>query len=698
MKLCDIYTSRKINKLWRCSWRNYTAFIIVAALCALLVSFCIPNVYIAQVKIVDEYQTTDLLVGLKGKNAFLRKLIANPQDEGTDNIYIYSLFLISDDFYHQIGETYLPDFKKSYRQYLQTHYRRPFWERPFHPTETDATIKDLIQENIKYTFNNKEATLDIQVQDQNRAVASQILQETLNLLRHNIEKFRTQRTIAARDAAIIKREKAFADYKKALSDYNTYADSHQGKSNPSITNKIASLQMDWQKKTALYQESVEDYVRTEYLIKKGNCSFAIVKCYNTPNNPYTPRPWVYVLVFCSIASLLYLWHYLYIRYWRKQTFSLRGLGNWFAPWIITIVIWSVILGLYHLQKSNLYPITNQFYYCLAIWIPIFCLCAFTTYILLPDKQSFVKGGIQFNKNVFNALFVLSLIITPLYIHKILQIVTMFSTEDMMTNIRTLAVYGEGYGFLGHSSIINQSLFVVALWAYPKVPKWQVVTLALACILNSLAIMEKGTIMFVFTSTIFLLFEKKVIKLYSIVFYGALLILFFYLFNLLRAGEDSDYQNEETLLDFFSMYALSPPVAFCQISTDVIPQFGANTFEAIYQYLVRFGMKGYVIKEKLQNFVWVPIPTNVYTIFQPFFIDFGYKGIAFFSGVYGVLCGLFYRLYRNGHGWGCCFYTYIVYVLVLQFYQDNLLLSLAFVVEFLIFIVLSTQKRISVIPL
>ena len=90
-------------------------------------------------------------------------------------------------------------------------------------------------------------------------------------------------------------------------------------------------------------------------------------------------------------------------------------------------------------------------------------------------------------------------ITPLYVYRILQIVMMFGTDDLMNNVRILALYGDSMGILNYSMVITQSLFVVALWAHPKIPTWQVVVLGIACLLNSLAIMEKGSMFFIFIS-------------------------------------------------------------------------------------------------------------------------------------------------------------------------------------------------------
>ena len=81
--------------------------------------------------------------------------------------------------------------------------------------------------------------------------------------------------------------------------------------------------------------------------------------------------------------------------------------------------------------------------------------------------------------------------------------------------------------------------------------------------------------------------------------------------------------------------------------------------------------------------------------QPFFIDFGYKGIAFFAAIYGSVCGWLYRLFRNRNSVGTCLYAYAVYVLVMQFYQENIFLSLVFILQFVFFVILFTQQKIKI---
>ena len=138
--------------------------------------------------------------------------------------------------------------------------------------------------------------------------------------------------------------------------------------------------------------------------------------------------------------------------------------------------------------------------------------------------------------------------------------------------------------------------------------------------------------------------------------------------------------------------LSPAVAFEYVEEDLTPQLGSHTFQTIYMFLNRFG-GDYEVNAKIQEFVWVPLPTNVYTVFQPFFEDFKYKGVALFAMFYGVFSGLAYRMARNGNSVGKCLYVYVVYVLALQFFQENVMMSIVNVIQFTFFTTLVCQQRV-----
>ena len=651
----------------------YILAAIIATLTAILVWIVVPKDYTAFTKLSDEYKETELAVGLNAIQAHIKE-VTGSADSGINDMEIYSKILESTDFARCMAGKTLSGKGITYGAYLNE----------------EDTI-EAVQDAIVYNYINSQETLSISFTDRDPVVASQMLDSVTVELQRIITRHRREMIAAALKNA----EKAVSQTKKkydqALQRYVVFADSHTKVKSPTMKLQEQALGDELKNAQSFYRKASENYVRQEALSRRYQMAFAVIQD-NTVPQTANNHLLGYILSFIMLALLL---THIFVQYKeeRLQHIRLSQLGDVFSPWILTISIWALILGLYYALDTNLYPITSQFYYCLLLWLPIFCICALSAYVLTSDSgNSVTTGGIAFNKAVFNFFFVISLIITPLYVYRVFQIVTMFGTEDLMTNIRTLAVYGEGQGILNYSAVINQALFVVALWAHPKVPLWQVVMLGIACLMNSLAIMEKGLIFFVFVSTMFVLFEKRVIRKRTILTFSALIIVLFYIFNLGRAGSGSEYQEEETLFDFFTMYALSPPVAFSQLSEEVIPQFGTNTFETVYLFLKRFGAD-IVVKDKLQEFVFVPVSTNVYTIFQPFYIDFGYRGVALFAALYGYVCGWLYRLFRSGHGTGTCLYTYGVYVLLLQFYQENVFLSMVFVLQLTFFIILFTTQDV-----
>ena len=651
----------------------YILATVIATLLSLVVWLCVPKDYTAVTKLSDEYKETELAIGFSNAKAYLKNAMGGA-NTGMNDMEIYCKVLKTEDFAHDISQKQVPGKHMTYGQYV----------------DKEDTIKAIL-DRINYNYSTIETSLSISFTDKDPVVASQMLdsitvhlQDIITQHRHTIVDSALHNAIRAMAATQVR-------YQQAIANYGRFIDSHTDISTNALKQQEKALENESKDAYALHEKAVEEYARQKALKERAYLSFAVIQDNTVPQHANKSLIG-YLLCFIILALLLTRG---IIRYRDKgiKDIKLNLLGGYFSPWFLTIAIWGLILGLYYLLDTDLYPITKQFYICFLLWLPIFCLCAIATYMLSSRSDyGMTTGGIDFNKSLFLLFFGISLIITPLYVYRVIQIVTMFGTEDLMTNVRTLAVYGEGQGILNYSAVINQALFVVALWAHPKIPIWQIVILGLACLMNALAIMEKGTMFFVFVSTMFVLFEKKVIRIRTILTFSILILILFYIFNLGRAGEDSDYQKEETLFDFFTMYALSPPVAFCQLSPEVIPQFGTNTFETVYLFLQRFGAD-VVVKDKLQEFVFVPVSTNVYTIFQPFFIDFGYRGVAFFAAVYGCLCGFLYRLFRNGNGAGTCLYTYAVDVLLLQFYQENVFLSMIFVLQFTFFIVLLTQQKI-----
>lgn len=399
--------------------------------------------------------------------------------------------------------------------------------------------------------------------------------------------------------------------------------------------------------------------------------------------------WIIIILF-SILAISYL---------------CLKIGDFFSPWIITTMIWLAIVVLFQLSGDLLYPLQDRFYTCVIIWVALMSVTSIITYYAFPAKSGFqqpqgttpIQQDLNINNFFFTVFFVISMVCTPLYLYNIYKIISMFGSEELFFNLRVLANEGEKsmvQTILTYVGAINQALFVICIWRYPKGNKLILTAVILANLMCSIAIMEKGVLFFMLFVTLFVLYEKRRIKISSIAFWSIVLLLVFYGINVLRTPENA--AKEPTFVDFFNVYILSPSVAFERAQEKLTEQFGSRSFAFIYALFTRLGLGNFVVEPKLQEFVYVPIPTNVYTIFQPFFQDFGYKGVAFFATVYGTFTGWLYRQCNNGGAISKCVYAYVIEILILQFYQENLILSMSMMIQycFVFFFVLQTRFSIT----
>ena len=644
-----------------------------------------PKEYGAQTKIGDEFKETDLAVGLNSLNVTVRDLIG-AENKGMNDIEVYCRVLKSYDFAKEIASIEVPEAGKPYGMYLG-----------------GKDTLDAILDNISYKLITLQQAIIIQFKDRNPLVAAQMLDSVTTRLQGVISKKRSLANKVALHNAKTKKLQAKEALDEAESQYSAFVDSHADIVSEKYRQRAEALRKKADAYLSQYSQANEECARYELLQRRAYSSFAVVKCNTVPLHP-TSYFLGYVLLalftaFCSVKG----WR-LYTN-WRSRP-HLLDLGGASSPWAITLVVWgSLMLAMNYRDPQLLNAPTWQFYTSLILWLTFFTITSFATYTLLPcrgksmaEVKAAAASPIEL-KNVsrmfFFFFFTLSLVITPLYIKKIIDVVVMFGTDDLFKNMRDLAVFGNDKSFLNYAVVINETLMIVALWAYPHIKRWQLIVACAGCLLNSIAIMEKGGILLVLFSIIFILYQRNYIKIRTIAIIGICVILLSYGFNIMRLSEDEQNNSDYSLFSFIACYLLSPPVAYCTLTRELVPQFGGHTFPLIYLFMDRFGMGSYVFFDRLQEFVFVPVSTNVYTIFQPFFMDFGQFGVAVFAVIYGILTGWAYRMMRNGIAFGKCFYMYLAYALALQFFQEYIFTGNMHIIQLITFLFLCTQSSLKI---
>lgn len=601
--------------------------------------------------------------------------MANGGNNGLNDIEVYCQTLKTEDFARYISNTLIPSEGVTYGEYL----------------DVDDTV-EVVREHIRYNIHRNDAALTVGFVDSDPLVASQMLDSVTHHLQTIITSYRQSVAKAAVRDAQERFRVTKERYLSAQKRYSAFADSHQNTVSGIERQEENALSKEVDLAYQDYKKATTQLVRQMSLAKRNYMSFAVIKSNTVPlrRNGYFLS---YLLPFLLIAITAVKGMKLYKK--RKQEQARIEFGGIFSPWTITILVWLGIAFLFAIYGDKLYPVTRQFYISIVLWLTVFLSASFLTFNLMEHKTvPTPQDGVDVNRYFFYFFFVIAVILSPMYLYEVWKIVSMFDSKDMMSNVRLLSIYGDSMGSLYYALVLAPALLMIALWRYPKMPRWQLVVIIMCCIINGLAIMEKGTFFIIILCSIYVLYQRGKIRFGTIGIVLGIMVLLFFAFNIFRVGEDTDYAKNETLLDFIAMYVMSPPVAYCTVTEEISDVFGSNSLSIFYALLSRLGIANVETGGKLQEFVYVPVLTNVYTIMQPFFKDFGQMGVAFFAFLYGLLHGYLYRLSQNGNVFGICLYTYEVHILILQFYQENIFVSGMYFLLLSLVIYLCTQQRVS----
>lgn len=656
--------------------RPYIIAIVTAALLSIVVWLITPITYTARTTVSDEYREMDLSIGLNVINAQIRD-ITGGANTGMNDMETYCKMLKTESFARLIANIKIPQKDITYGEYL----------------EKEDTL-DYILDNIEYNYSSRKTSLTIAFTDKNPRIASQMLDSITKLMQEKVTDYRRFIVESGIQNASKSLQEAKERYDKAENEYVSFADGNKRLISRHAIEEEKRLEKEVRLAENEYRNATQKYTRQLALKQKSYLSFAVVKNNTIPLND-NRNFLLYFFSFLILALIAAKAYTLYCNPLRCQW--QYDFGDFFSPWALTLFIWGADIALYFLQ-GTMDPIGPKFIECFSIWIATLIPTSLLSYWFA--QNDFSNNPVDYAQPIhtpqilFNVLCVVSGILTLVYAMRIWSIVSMFDLSNLLYNLRIYIIEDNSVtGLLNHVQGLNFALFIVGLWMYPKISKWLLIYIIVVNIVFEVFRMEKSGILIMILGTIFMLYERRKIRIRSILLTFAGIIILFFFFNLSK--EDVESESDSTFLDFFGMYVTSPMVAFDRLYPDLSGNFGENTFCILYPYL---NMLGFNLEytDRLQEFVWVPIVTNVYTIMQPFYNDFGRLGIAFFGIVYGVFFGWTYRRFREGNPVFICIYTYLIEIIIIQFYNDNLLQNIVLFLECCFFIFILTQQRFKMI--
>ena len=360
-----------------------------------------------------------------------------------------------------------------------------------------------------------------------------------------------------------------------------------------------------------------------------------------------------------ILIFIVLWAFLYSR-----------VKDIFSPWSMTLLIWIVIISGYLYVDHGLYKVTEQFGNAVFLWGIFFSLSGYIVYQLTP---SYTGPEWAVNRSIVKFFAIMAIFVTPLALYKAVAFAMESGEINIMYAMRTQVVdddSGFSLGPLAYFEYVVYVLLFISADVNGKLSKKFFIFCMVINFIFFLVIMSKLILFIGFLSTLYLFYVHKRIKLQTIVLLCTAFAVLGLLFTQMRSATDGEADSTFTLMELVGMYIFSPIVAFCYENPGVSQWFGYETFRPFYHILEVLGFNNHGSCEVLRPYVYLPIPTNVYTVLAPFFNDFGYPGVAFFAAVEGAVFSFVYKKASTGHTLARNLYAYFVVVIALQFFDEH----------------------------
>lgn len=119
-----------------------------------------------------------------------------------------------------------------------------------------------------------------------------------------------------------------------------------------------------------------------------------------------------------------------------------------------------------------------------------------------------------------------------------------------------------------------------------------------------------------------------------------------------------------------MYSIAPLGAFDYLVNSNPPKtLGQMTFRTPLALLRALGIP-VEVPDLIQPYALSRIPVNVYTVFSPYYRDFGFVGVGFFMLLLGSLHGWIFRHLNTGSPTIIVANALLFYALLMQFFQDQ----------------------------
>ncbi|UEG50573.1 oligosaccharide repeat unit polymerase [Ferruginibacter lapsinanis] len=379
----------------------------------------------------------------------------------------------------------------------------------------------------------------------------------------------------------------------------------------------------------------------------------------------------------------------------------------FQPAVLFSFVWFSIILLHfilrHTILDQLYPVGVETYMILFVGVVTFSLGSLlvTGYNqlknteVLPSDQSDLTLSLTL-RIIFLGIVVIGL---PLYIQASIRVFLASQIDDFFQGLRNELSYGdEDIGPTKYLISLSFVVFAISYYSFVKekgkLNRVLFITSFLVTVVY--ALLATGRTYFFIILSIYLgisYFHKKnfSLKKYGLLLIGFLLV--FILFGMLygKGGDlkDSLKDNLQASSETTGVYLVSSITALDnEIGRNVKARYPG---EYTLRFFIKTGQQLNLVSDKkvsslVSDFVFVPYPTNVFTFYSPYIRDFGKMYAWLMIGLFGALhTWIYHRSARTKNLRNTLYYSFLLFPLLMSFFQDQYMSLFSFWLQIMFFI-------------
>ena len=346
-----------------------------------------------------------------------------------------------------------------------------------------------------------------------------------------------------------------------------------------------------------------------------------------------------------------------------------------SPAILHSILWTTIIGLFIFVPHGLFPLREGTYLTVVAAVFVFSLGSVVGYALVSKLSKTAQWRIpKARPSVVTAYGLIALAGLPVFVNKVFELASSNSTGNFLIDIRiklTESGGSDSFGNLKYLLPIGFSFYFITIADNSKslISKKGLGALFVCLAYSILSTGRTYLFLLVIPSIFIIALNRR--YLFSVRNIALSLAILFALFTVVGFVYGKIGENPSQFFETFSVYLLGGLGAYDQFSQSNAPGDGDYLYTMRSIYAIQSSM-GYAVEVRplIMDYSFVPQPTNVYTVFFQYYLDFGISLVLISQFLFGVVHSALYAAARRRNECAIIFYSLSAYPLFMQFFQDQ----------------------------